>query len=157
VSSIFARQLRVGLQYFVGAALGMGALLGCSENTLATRTSPRWQISILDVISGRGPVDVPESVSAGVPFTITINTLSGGCVEHSDSVRVTENAGVTTLIPYDRNFQMANSNCVFNLLFDTRTVQLQIGKLGSTTIAVTGLKFDTTGDTTVSRVVAVGP
>lgn len=84
-----------------------------------------------------GTVSAPDTVTHGVLFPVTINTIGGGCTQEAADNAVTVNGLTVEIRPTDRT-RIVN-NCPTDLRFLTHTVNVQIASTGVATIKVIGL------------------
>lgn len=135
-------------------------ILGCSDtNDFRTPIGDSWarRVGLIDPGFGPNspsPVVLPDTVTAGVPFTAVVSTYGGtGCVRPDRSNVLT--AGLTAdITPYDSVYVGPNV-CLADLHAYPRPVQLQFSSPGSAQIRVHGRSIDST--VTLERSITVRP
>lgn len=87
-------------------------------------------------------VFAPETVQAGRPFSVTVQTFGDGCVEASD-MEVTVTGNLAVLVPYDLvTIPSGDRFCPLVLKRPVHTAQITFEELGSATLRVKGMRRD---------------
>lgn len=94
-------------------------------------------------------IKVPAQVTRGEPFTVSVLTQVGGCLEPgATEVRVEGlRADVT---PYDKDFTTAGIPCTADVEFYTHTATLSFEEAGTAEIVFRGLEEAATGTREIS-------
>ncbi len=96
------------------------------------------------------PVQLPDSVRAGVPFDVVVTTADGGgCLEAAGADAVVEKL-LANVIPYDRRLD----GCIDALVWHPRPVTLEFASPGDAVLVVQG-KGGKTGWTVVDKKITV--
>jgi hypothetical protein len=140
--------LRAGCVVVARAAVLIGTATCSPDRVLSTRaeTPKDWRVSLIEddlgfnlAFGNTEPVVAPDTVRLNSDFGVTIYTISGGCIEGSDSVHITMMDSLAVLIPYDRVLT-GGSSCLQVYYDDVRTAHVQFAQVGQATLAVKGLK-----------------
>lgn len=94
-------------------------------------------------------VEVPARVTRGEPFTVSVVTQVGGCLEPGDTeVRVEGLRAEVT--PYDKDFTTPGIPCTTDIEFYTHTATLSFEEVGTAEIVFRGLEEAATGTREIS-------
>jgi len=101
-------------------------------------------------------VEVPVSVRRGQPFTVTVVTYGGGCIDKGET-KVEVEALRAEVRPYDYNTSPIERICTDELRSHKHTATLSFEEAGAAEIVFYGLKEDAGGvtQTSVMRTVEV--
>ena len=101
-------------------------------------------------------VEVPDLVEQGQPFTVTVMTYGGGCIEKGET-KVEVEALRAEVRPYDYDTSPLNGICNDELRVHKHTATLSFGEAGTAEVVFYGLKEDAGGvtQTSVKRTVVV--
>lgn len=87
----------------------------------------------------RPAIELPETVSAATPFTVTVVTEVGGCVRGGET-DVEVIGGTATITPYDYSTSSADGGsdliCTDDLRFYNHIAQVTFGTAGEGTVVV---------------------
>ncbi|HEX2219708.1 MAG TPA: hypothetical protein VHG35_12970 [Gemmatimonadales bacterium] len=84
----------------VPAALLGAALAACVEAPFQPDAERRVGVLVLYGTQPERPLAAPDTVQAGVDFTVTVTTLGGGC-ERKGETETEVSGAVATVTPYD--------------------------------------------------------
>lgn len=101
-------------------------------------------------------VTVPDTVTAGVPFTVEVDTYGGGCASEGETrVEVTELA--TRVSVFDQDFIPRDGACTDPLLTFTHQATVRFSRAGTATLQVRGRREPGNAAHTAERRIVVRP
>jgi hypothetical protein len=135
-------RMRFGSRSTLGVCTRLVALVvvpaGCHSNPVQpASTDPTQVVSVLDT---GVPIGAPDTVGAGVSFTVTFSTTEGGC--HSpDSVSVVVQGAAATLTPYDTYTGGPDAACPDDVFDTLRSATVTFTQPGPATLTVQGANW----------------
>ena len=115
--------------------VGLGAACGIFES------DERVVIGVVDESVGvpYQPLEAPDTVTAGVPFFVTVTTVGGGCVRRTAPTLVQAPSPLArVLVP--RDVERLSNVCTADLRLLERDVQLRLDQEGEATVRVIARK-----------------
>lgn len=94
-------------------------------------------------------VEVPASVRRGQPFTVTVTTYGGGCIEKGET-KVEVEGLRAEVRPYDYDTSPLNGICNDELRIHKHAATLSFEEIGTAEVIFYGLKEDTSSVTQTS-------
>ena len=133
------------------AAATIAALMVCLGGSACAMGQDEGAMRTVGYIApGPKPLTSPDTVSAGVAFTVTVTTFGSPCTS-ADGARVTVQAATADVTPYDR---VEGGACAATAIPLPRDVVLAFATAGPATIQLHG-RDGGGGTVTVSRPVTV--
>ena len=114
------------------------------EKTINVKPRTVRQVSIIqsDALSNLEVILAPNTVQAGVPFEVTVQTVGGGCLE-ADGVDIKLEERLAVIVPYDLDvIPDENGDCPADIGPEPHFTQLTFNELGSATVGVKGRRKD---------------
>jgi hypothetical protein len=97
-------------------------------------------------------VNIPDTVTAGTPFTVTIRTFGDGCYSFART-EIEFDDREAEIRPYD--FRKTEGACADIFLAIDHSVVLQFGSQGAATVRVVGLRLPGATDDVIEKTVVV--
>jgi len=154
----------------VVVAIMASSLLGCAQD-LTQPTLPASALALEQPLPAPGQsalrvasirqvgdpvvVDVPATMTAGVPTAVAVTTYSGGCIT-DDTTIVDVHGQSADVIPFQLVYQpKQNESCSTELQVNSREVLVTFAQPGSATVKIYGRSYPDGGVVIVTRQVTV--
>jgi hypothetical protein len=145
------------LAYCLGIVWSIAALPGCSD---PVDPDGEWErrIGVIDIGSFlTPPIELPETVEQGVPFTATVVTFGSSSCVRQDGAEIHVNGLTAYVRPYDFVAVGAERVCTDDLEPHPREVTLQFDQAGEATVLVFGRTQQGASTQYEARVPVVSP
>ena len=131
------------------------AVMGCSATAPARPRSER-QPAYIRFFAEPSFIDTPDAVNAATPFTVTVRTFGGGCIDQGDTQSSIVGSTVEVR-PFDIFATNLPSNyaCPDILRYYAHSVSIRLDQRGSATIRVIGRVAPGDTITTFERAIVV--
>ena len=137
------RRSRLILLLALPALFSCGSIFGTDEES---------RLGVVSYFGFPVHVDVPDTVAAGMPFEVVVQTYGGGCVRMGD-VRIEYSSGTVDLWPYD--IHSGASVCTDELVPFQHAVALTLDQPGAWAVRFHGREIPPDSAVLVERVVQV--
>ena len=133
------------------AAAGLLAAQACS---LLLPDREKREAAVLEHYGDPARVTVPQTVAAGVPFTVRVSSYGGGCVR-SGGTDVSGQGNTVDVRPYDLRTTGENVVCTSDLKMYDHDVTLSLPTPGTGTIRIHGRRLPGDEPVVIERTVTV--
>jgi hypothetical protein len=142
---------------YLGTVCSVAALSGCSD---AVGPDPGWerQIGVIDIGGFQSPpIELPQTVEVGVPFTATVMTFGSSSCVREDGAEVFTSGLTAHVRPYDLIAVAVDRVCTDDLGPHPREVTIRFDQAGEATVLVLGKTQQGASTQYEARVQVVSP
>jgi hypothetical protein len=125
--------------------LALAALPACSSPT----GDDEWERvvgTIVPMFSSVQSVFIPEGITAGRPFTVTVTTIGPSNCTRAAGGRVDVRGRIATVTPYDEVYTAEGFGCYRDIGHFPRGVSVTLPTAGDALIRIRGRSFDALGE-----------
>lgn len=131
------------------------AAMACNS-TAPDRPRYERQLAYINFFAEPGLIETPDTVGAATPFTVTVRTFGGGCIDQGDTQSSIVGSTVEVR-PFDifATYVPSNYGCPDILRYYAHSVSIRLDQRGPATIRVIGRVAPGDSLTTIGHAIVV--